>query len=333
MRKRLLAIIATAAMVVTMIPAMAFAGEAVHKYVASDWTTAGGYGSVVEAEGSYVLKPSTGGEYYGYGYGPFAKAGLKTFSGDGTIVQEINILVDPASEESFVDNGYKFILASALNNVSGSSTAESSYGIQKSGDVVKVDGHDITMSEKDVYTFRIENRKAGNDYFAKLIVLKRGVKVGETAETQLTLNAGEPVGHRYLWVAGINVKDGIKVYKDVPDYTIALDKSELNLKKGEKAELTATVGPDFLENKIVGWESADEKIATVDQDGKVVAIAKGETTITAEFNGKEAVCKVVVTEVPEKSPNTGDDNMAPFAVAGLVMAAMAAVVATRRRYN
>lgn len=37
--------------------------------------------------------------------------------------------------------------------------------------------------------------------------------------------------------------------------------------------------------------------------------------------------------VPEKSPNTGDNSMAPIAVAGLVMAAMAAVVATRRRTN
>lgn len=36
---------------------------------------------------------------------------------------------------------------------------------------------------------------------------------------------------------------------------------------------------------------------------------------------------------PEKSPNTGDNSMAPFAVAGLVLAAMAAVVATRRREN
>lgn len=39
------------------------------------------------------------------------------------------------------------------------------------------------------------------------------------------------------------------------------------------------------------------------------------------------------TTTPEKSPNTGDNSMAPIAVAGLVMAAMAAVVATRRRTN
>lgn len=36
---------------------------------------------------------------------------------------------------------------------------------------------------------------------------------------------------------------------------------------------------------------------------------------------------------PESSPNTGDNSMAPFAVAGLALAAMAAVVATRRRTN
>lgn len=36
---------------------------------------------------------------------------------------------------------------------------------------------------------------------------------------------------------------------------------------------------------------------------------------------------------PEKSPNTGGNSMAPFAIAGLALAAMAAVAETRRRTN
>ncbi|MDO5415442.1 MAG: LPXTG cell wall anchor domain-containing protein [Bacillota bacterium] len=36
---------------------------------------------------------------------------------------------------------------------------------------------------------------------------------------------------------------------------------------------------------------------------------------------------------PTDSPNTGDNTVAPFAVAGLVLAAMAAAVVARRRYN
>ncbi|MDO5414527.1 MAG: LPXTG cell wall anchor domain-containing protein [Bacillota bacterium] len=39
------------------------------------------------------------------------------------------------------------------------------------------------------------------------------------------------------------------------------------------------------------------------------------------------------SEKPENAVDTGDNSVAPFAVAGLVLAAMAAVVATRRRYN
>ena len=47
-------------------------------------------------------------------------------------------------------------------------------------------------------------------------------------------------------------------------------------------------------NKAVAWNSSDDKIATVDNTGKVTAIAAGEATITAAIGDIKDNCKVTV---------------------------------------
>ena len=44
----------------------------------------------------------------------------------------------------------------------------------------------------------------------------------------------------------------------------------------------------------VNWTSSDEKVATVDENGKVTAIAAGEATITANAGEKSATYKLTV---------------------------------------
>ena len=76
--------------------------------------------------------------------------------------------------------------------------------------------------------------------------------------------------------------------------SIELNKTELILVEGESETLTATVKPDDATDKSVSWKSTDESIATVDNNGKVIAVKEGETTITATAGEKSATCKVVV---------------------------------------
>lgn len=79
---------------------------------------------------------------------------------------------------------------------------------------------------------------------------------------------------------------------------ITLDKTEAELMRGETLRLSATVSPDDARNKTVKWTSGNDKIATVDADGVVAAIAVGETTITAtaaDGSGISATCKIKVT--------------------------------------
>lgn len=77
---------------------------------------------------------------------------------------------------------------------------------------------------------------------------------------------------------------------------VTLDKASLSLEEGEEATLTATVAPSDATNKAVTWSSNKESIATVDQNGKVTAIAEGTATITVTTTdgNKTATCAVTV---------------------------------------
>ncbi|WP_455638209.1 Ig-like domain-containing protein [Parabacteroides sp.] len=88
---------------------------------------------------------------------------------------------------------------------------------------------------------------------------------------------------------------------DDPDPTVdvksvSLDKSELTLAIKGTYTLKATVAPSNATNKNVTWKSSNDKIATVDKDGKVTAVAAGKATITVttEDGSKTATCAVTV---------------------------------------
>ncbi len=86
----------------------------------------------------------------------------------------------------------------------------------------------------------------------------------------------------------------------IPVTGLSIDKTELELIKGEYDIITATVTPDDATYKSVTWSSADETIATVDKNGKVTGTGGGVTTVTASIGDLEATCTVTVT-VPVES--------------------------------
>ena len=91
---------------------------------------------------------------------------------------------------------------------------------------------------------------------------------------------------------------------DIPVSEITLDKVEAELTRGEILQLAVTVMPEDARNQRVKWTSSAEKIATVDVNGKVVAIGVGEATITAtatDDSGMLATCKVTVTPILTES--------------------------------
>ena len=77
------------------------------------------------------------------------------------------------------------------------------------------------------------------------------------------------------------VKTSAKVTVTTKVEQITLDKTEGILTVGNSVTVTATVTPDNATNATVNWTSSDEKVATVDSNGKVTAVAAGNATITA----------------------------------------------------
>ena len=94
----------------------------------------------------------------------------------------------------------------------------------------------------------------------------------------------------------------INVTKDEPPvFTITLNEERIDLKEDEDFTLVATTS----EPATVVWASNDEQIATVDQNGHVVAMKEGNTYISATANEKTAYCEVYVTkEVVPPDPDT-----------------------------
>ena len=77
------------------------------------------------------------------------------------------------------------------------------------------------------------------------------------------------------------VKTSAKVTVTTKVEQITLNKTEGVLTVGNSVTVTATVTPDNATNATVNWTSSDEKVATVDSNGKVTAVAAGNATITA----------------------------------------------------
>lgn len=82
----------------------------------------------------------------------------------------------------------------------------------------------------------------------------------------------------------------------VPVTNVTLNETQLEVKVGKERQLVATVVPDHATLKVVKWESSDPSIATVDENGKVTAVALGSALITAtSINGnKMAICNISV---------------------------------------
>ncbi len=76
--------------------------------------------------------------------------------------------------------------------------------------------------------------------------------------------------------------------------SITLSATELKLAPEEEAVLTATFAPEDADLSSVVWASSAETIATVSPEGKVKAVAEGETTVSVTAGDVKAECKVVV---------------------------------------
>lgn len=116
------------------------------------------------------------------------------------------------------------------------------------------------------------------------------LKAGECDITTTLMQDGEKVTEKTTHV---------KAFYEVE--SITLDSNEGKLTVGNSHTIKATVAPEEVAAKTtIEWSSSDEKVATVDSNGKVTAVSSGNATITATAGEKSANYEVTV-EQPKKA--------------------------------
>lgn len=116
------------------------------------------------------------------------------------------------------------------------------------------------------------------------------LKAGECDITTTLLQDGEKVTEKTTHV---------KAFYEVE--SITLDSNEGKLTVGNSHTIKATVAPEEVAAKTtIEWSSSNEKVATVDSNGKVTAVFSGNATITATA-GEESANYEVTVEQPKKA--------------------------------
>ena len=116
------------------------------------------------------------------------------------------------------------------------------------------------------------------------------LKAGECDITTTLMQDGEKVTEKTTHV---------KAFYEVE--SITLDSNEGKLTVGNSHTIKATVAPEEVAAKTtIEWSSSDEKVATVDSNGKVTAVSSGNATITATAGEENANYEVTV-EQPKKA--------------------------------
>ena len=369
MKKRLLAIIATAAMVVTMIPSMVFADSTVTEVATYEQlVTALRNGEDVkltddiEVNPWYKIgkpcKPSTDGAFDLTGVtidGNGKTIKIKTvesasngeylFSSKGGCVFK-NLTFDFTSEE---ESGALAAIDAGANDVIENVTIlgnGADYGIMlEVGEVVTIKNCTFknlnygTYGDPDKNTGKVPTVKITGSTFenCKVVSIIRGddsVFSGNTVENgKLNVLGETEVTDNTFTVTdeGSNFEDNGRIKFYYENSAAAFSGNKLNEDVYIDVDSEDVVVPTLGQNT---YEDPQTALEYLDDEELIEEIAKEAEEYTANKNANDTPAPTPgTTAKPDNSPNTGDNSMAPIAVAGLVMAAMAATVAVRRRTN
>ena len=173
--------------------------------------------------------------------------------------------------------------------------------VKVEGKVIRIEGQSIFVDDGsgesrvyvEGYVRSSKNPGVDDEWKARINVGDKISAIGLASE--------DPEGHR------LRVRDSAEIEKlqdneNVKVTGVSLDKTSAELKINESLGLKASISPADATNKDVTWATSDEKIAKVDENGKVTAVGAGKVTITVttKDGGFKATCEVTVRneEVP-----------------------------------
>ncbi len=190
-------------------------------------------------------------------------------------------------------------------------------GISDSCSFTVYTGVEAIETEKEIYSLH-ENTSLKIDYvFNPEVVDDPRVKFESSDGAVFTVAedgtvTGVELGQAELTITSLQNEEvsktvTINVTRAVTEITLDID--EKLLYTGDVLTLTETVLPVDASDKSVIWESSDEDVATVDENGVVTAVARGFAVITATTvdGGFTAECDIEVVQLPEEVVSGKDE--------------------------
>lgn len=195
---------------------------------------------------------------------------------------------------TFLKSGYATVVAKTED---GGYTATCNFHVSVPVETVSINVSEIILSKGDTYAFTAE--------VLPLTASNRTVEWISSDENVIKIDSNgflTAVGAGQATVICRSLDGGItdycSVYVRQPVASISMNTTEMSVRKGAEFWLYCSVLPENADDKTVTWTSSDENLATVDSDGKVIALNPGIVTITATSNdsGLIATCIVTITE-------------------------------------
>ena len=214
--------------------------------------------------------------------------------------------------------GYKILKPKKAGNIT--LTATNSEGKKDSLDIEIIDSP-IYISEAEIVIEKgqsgsidvwMDNKLKSASYWLEsnndLIASPKQSNYGYSGSTKVSAEIeGNDVGTTIITISVGNNKSVdciVNVVSDIEEAkninSITLDKTNISLEKDASENLNVSFDPiDTTDNKTITWESSNNDIVSVDENGKVTALDYGTAIITATtINGKTATCTVTVNERP-----------------------------------
>ncbi len=230
-------------------------------------------------------------------------------SGDGVLVQ-----AGKSSNASLSVNGGSLTATGSGTHGAGirflfgsSDSSSRTLSLTVSGNaIVRASGGISDNSSTDIQIEKGDNSSGGIVFDGDegtvygSVTLQKDLTIGEGESLKLASGASLSANGHNVIVDGGTLDErlaeslgGSVIYKVT---SVSLNKNNLTLDVGKSETLTATITPSNATNQNVTWESSNPSVATVDESGKVTAVAPGEATITVTTadGGKTATCTVTV---------------------------------------
>lgn len=130
------------------------------------------------------------------------------------------------------------------------------------------------------------------------VSLQEDITIGEGESLTLDDGASLNTGDYTLTVDGGTLTGNVTGKVTYKVTGVSLSKASLTLDVGGTEDLIATITPETATDKNLTWASDANGVATVDQNGKVNAVAPGTAniTVTTQDGSHTATCAVTVTQ-------------------------------------